>query len=289
MTQSIRSEPVAIRCRYGELRGLDMGNPSGPLLLCLHGWLDNAASFVRLAPGLSNYRLLALDLPGHGHSDWLGDGGDYSIWSSTEALYDVHEALTGGNQPLIIIGHSMGAAAGMLFAGAFPEKVSAFIALDAVGPLTTTAQLAPQQLADAVVSRRPGRRSRSYATTGEALQARLRQNQELTADCIRPVTERNLVSEGDAVFWRTDPRLRDASKVRLTEEQVQAFIGRIAAPALVVRAADGLIPEAFFHSRLPFFPAVEFRTLPGHHHLHLDAATAPAVAALITEFLEGIG
>ncbi len=289
MTQLIRSEPVAISCRYGELRGLDMGNPAGPLLLCLHGWLDNAASFVRLAAGLNDYRLLALDLPGHGHSDWLGDGGDYSIWSSTEALYDVHQALTGGDQPLIIIGHSMGAAAGLLFAGAFPEKVSAFIALDAVGPLTTTAELAPQQLADAVRSRRPGRRSRSYASAEEALQARIRQSPELSADCIRPVTERNLVSEGGAVFWRTDPRLRDASKVRLTEEQVQAFIGRIAAPALVIRAADGLIPETFFHSRLPCFQAVEFRTLPGHHHFHLETSTAPAVAALIAEFLKEIG
>ncbi|KAG1587997.1 hypothetical protein G6F46_014705 [Rhizopus delemar] len=40
----------------------------GPRVLALHGWLDNAASFVPLAPHLSSLQLVAIDLPGHGHS-----------------------------------------------------------------------------------------------------------------------------------------------------------------------------------------------------------------------------
>ena len=40
-------------------------------ILCIHGWLDNSNSFIRLAPYLVNNiatEVCCIDLPGHGHS-----------------------------------------------------------------------------------------------------------------------------------------------------------------------------------------------------------------------------
>jgi hypothetical protein len=37
-------------------------------VIALHGWLDNANSFARLAPKLKGLRIVALDMAGHGHS-----------------------------------------------------------------------------------------------------------------------------------------------------------------------------------------------------------------------------
>ena len=48
------------------------GNPDKPTILALHGWLDNANSFAPLATYLeSDFQVVAVDLPGHGHSSHL--------------------------------------------------------------------------------------------------------------------------------------------------------------------------------------------------------------------------
>src|SRR5690606_31937171 len=61
----------------GTIRGLRWGEPGMPRVLALHGWLDNAASFVPLAPLLPGLDLVAPDLPGHGRSTHLPPGTDY--------------------------------------------------------------------------------------------------------------------------------------------------------------------------------------------------------------------
>ena len=51
--------------------GLRTGTRGGLPVLALHGWLDNAASFVPLAAQLPELDWALADLPGHGLSDHL--------------------------------------------------------------------------------------------------------------------------------------------------------------------------------------------------------------------------
>lgn len=272
---------VEWRCRFGTLRGLQWGDESLPKVLALHGWLDNSASFSRLAPLLQNLCVLAPDLPGHGHSDWLGEGGDYAIWSSVEPLYDMLTAIA---EPVHLLGHSMGSAAGMLLAGAFPDRILSYVALDALGPMTTPPDQSPEQLASSVIASAKGSNPRTYGTPEEALAARVRQNPELSAECIWPVVERNLQLRENGVGWRTDARLRASSRVRLTEPQIEAFMARMRMPALVLRAQQGLFPKAMFDLRMPHLPQGQLDTLPGHHHFHLEESTAGTLSVRINRF-----
>ena len=76
--------------------------------LALHGWLDNAASFDRLAPQLlaatgAPAELVAIDLPGHGQSD--SRPGPIYFLDHVEAVLEALEALA---WPVCtIIGHSL--------------------------------------------------------------------------------------------------------------------------------------------------------------------------------------
>jgi pimeloyl-ACP methyl ester carboxylesterase len=65
---------LVVKCWSNNNNNNNNGGIKTKKILCLHGWLDNAASFNRLAPLLLEQEqqqpmeILALDFPGHGLS-----------------------------------------------------------------------------------------------------------------------------------------------------------------------------------------------------------------------------
>ena len=47
---------------WGKLAGLAWDNPGAPRALCLHGWMDNSASFIPLAPLLERLVVILQEL-----------------------------------------------------------------------------------------------------------------------------------------------------------------------------------------------------------------------------------
>ena len=62
-------EEVRLNLGHIELAAHLFGPQQGIPVIALHGWLDNANTFARLAPRLHGLRIVALDLAGHGYSD----------------------------------------------------------------------------------------------------------------------------------------------------------------------------------------------------------------------------
>ena len=104
----------------------------GPRVLALHGWLDNAASFVPLAPHLASLQLVAIDLPGHGHSAHLPAGASYTTAAAICHVLDVADAL--GWDRFSLLGHSMGAGIASLTASV-SDRVERLVAIEALGGL----------------------------------------------------------------------------------------------------------------------------------------------------------
>ncbi len=75
-------EEIQLAMPWGHVSGLAFGPPDGRPVLGVHGWQDNANSFLGLVPFLpKDVRFVAIDLPGHGFSSHLPVGATYSIFS----------------------------------------------------------------------------------------------------------------------------------------------------------------------------------------------------------------
>jgi pimeloyl-ACP methyl ester carboxylesterase len=249
---------------------------AGPRCLAVHGWLDNANSFLPLAEQLSDWDFLAVDLPGHGHSSYLPYPGTYTFIDSVHHLGNLMEAWGG---PLVLMGHSLGGGLLSMLAGALPEPVTHLILLDALGPITTPAHEALELFRKSrQISARPYQR-RHFATPEEAL-ARLQHPPQAAAH----LAARSLRREAQGYYFAFDPRVKHLSRSRLTEEQIQTFLQGIQCPVHVQSYSEGILPQfAPKEERLRCLRQVEWVDLPGSHHLHLHQPQV--VAAAIRRFL----
>ncbi|MCO5172031.1 MAG: alpha/beta fold hydrolase [Planctomycetes bacterium] len=274
-------EPLSLQLPGLRVAALAWGPPDGAPVLALHGWLDNAASFSALAPRLPGARVVAIDLPGHGLSDHRPAGATYDF---LEWVVDAVEAATAlGWGRFALLGHSMGAAIAALAAGTLPDRVSHAVLLEGLGPSAVPEAEAPERLARSIADRaRPPRPPREQPDRASAAE-RLRQVVPgLGPDGARALVERGTRDGQSGVAWRSDPRLRGTSPFRITEGHVRAFLGRITAPTLLVRARDGYPFDAdLLAARAAAVPGLRLLTVDGGHHVHLDAPerVAPAIAA----------
>jgi pimeloyl-ACP methyl ester carboxylesterase len=123
--------PGSFRIAQITLRYLEWGDAAAPPLVLLHGGLDNARGWDDIArPLAADWRVLALDLRGHGDSDW-SPSGDYTALSYLSDILGFLRATAGG--PAAVVGHSMGARLALQLAGAVPEAVRQLVAIEGMG------------------------------------------------------------------------------------------------------------------------------------------------------------
>ncbi len=276
---------LSLELPHLRLAALAWGPPEGRPVLALHGWLDNAASFSRLAPLLPDFHVVALDLPGHGRSGHRPLGAAFHFLDFLPDVAAVADWI--GWQTFALLGHSMGAGIASMMPAAFPDRVERVILLEGVGPLSAPPGEVVERFRSALQAeqRMASAQQRLFPDLDSAVAARVRDT-ELDPDAARLLVERGTVEEADGVRFTFDTRLRTPSRVRLTEEQVTAFLAATSCPVLAVRATQGWpFPEDLMRSRLAAIPNLEVAEVEGHHHVHL---THPErVAPIINRFLRG--
>ncbi len=260
---------------WGNLSALQSGPPSGTRFLLLHGWLDNAASFTPLTPFLpKEWNLIALDFPGHGHSDHRPAGMTYQLGDGVLDTLRVADHL--GWKRFSLLTHSLGGGVGTLLAGAFPERIEKLILLDALGPLSALPNETPLRLAELyrleIKERRP---APVYPDLQTMVRARL-QVGGLSSESATLLIERSVRPVEGGYAWRSDRRLRFPSQ-RYTEEQVLAFFDRIQCPTFAVFAEQGVVLTRLdWEKRAGRIRGLQWKRIPGEHHVHMDAPEAVA-------------
>ncbi|KGJ87245.1 alpha/beta fold hydrolase [Colwellia psychrerythraea] len=288
MTKSSEIEELSYQLDDLTLTALACGSEADEPLLCLHGYLDNAASFLPLMQQiaqestlLSDRRVIALDWPGHGHSDHRSIGAHYHFFDYVSELLKL---FTLNNwQAIDIVAHSMGAMIASAFAAAFPEKVKSLTLIDSFGFICAPEELATDQLRRGVLSRvKSSNASRSF-TEEMAVKARLHVS-DLKVDHAKIIVQRSLVevdskpinSDDNANVlyrWRSDPRLRTISPYRLSLKQGQQLFSDIKCPLQLIYGDKGM---EMVITGLEHFSqgAKNLKTtkLPGGHHVHMEKA-----------------
>jgi pimeloyl-ACP methyl ester carboxylesterase len=280
-------EEIRLSLPHIEVAAHLYGPEDGQPVIALHGWLDNAATFSRLAPLLEGVRIVALDLPGHGHSDHRPLGAAYNIWDYAHDVLQAAEQF--GWKRFSLLGHSMGAIVSVLLAGAMPDRVERLALIDGVIPYTGEAETAPQKLGESLQKLLvvDDKRKPVYASFEQAVAARMKGVGAVSHEAAERLAQRGLMPVPGGYTWRTDARLMLPSSMRLTRAHALAFVHGVACPASLVLAEQGLLTQPAMLELTQALPFVLHR-LPGGHHLHLDDQVgAEAVAAVFNPFFAG--
>ncbi|WP_164084669.1 alpha/beta fold hydrolase [Alteromonas flava] len=281
--------PVTFELPHITLAGLSNGRQGKPVLLALHGWLDNANSFVPMVSYFNDFHFIAIDWPGHGHSQHRPLGSEYN---QLDYIDDLYQLLVSQEWPSVtLVGHSMGGILASIFAAVFPERVRAVISIDACGPLHSQQTLASIKTGIEQRSKRRTRASRpapipfSYAVNQRSAHSDLdkAQIQLLLQRSVSFIEAANIETEG-LIEWRTDRRLRNQSLLRLTERQARELVTAIKCPVLLLLAKEGLVyGDKTRSEQLHWFNTATYREVDGGHHCHMQHPEH--ISREITEFL----
>ncbi|MEX1827909.1 alpha/beta fold hydrolase [Luteibacter sp. CQ10] len=260
-----------------ELSALAWGEPDAPPLVAIHGWLDNAASFALLAPRLAErFHVIAIDLPGHGHSQHLPPSAVYQHADYVRAVLAAVEALA--LPRFHLLGHSLGAGVATMLAVAAPERIRHLSLIEGLGPLGDDGSRTLDRYREAMASGRGNHRPlRVFGSVDEAVEVRAAVS-GLDAVLAKPIVERGLREVIGGYSWRSDPRLSKPTAIRLAETQVMSLLLGLAAPTSLLLArphAPYLEPDAL-QVRIDCVADITVTHRDGGHHLHLEQPAAVA-------------
>jgi pimeloyl-ACP methyl ester carboxylesterase len=265
----------------------EWGDPKEETYIFVHGARDQGRSWehflaAMIKRGLPIKHAVALDLRGHGDSEWATTTRGYQHEDFLSDLAGLVKHLE--KEPLTIIGHSLGGSMCLLFAAAFPEKVKRLVLLESLGPFARKDDEVP----DIVAERLRGRDyveipfpHESLETAAESLQKTF----PLIPDHAALHMARHGTSyRGGRYRWKHDPILRYRTTTVMSEGQVEAFIRRLKSPILFVYGTESDFMKSVRGPRVNLFPNAQIVPVSGAGH-HIPHEKPEELADIVVPFL----
>jgi len=270
--------PAAYVDKYANVNGLrlhylDWGSPEKPPMILLHGIARHAHTFDHLAPHFArNFHVLAIDMRGHGDSDWDPEG-DYLVEDHVKDLEDLVAQLR--LQRITLLGNSTGGRVAQVFAGLHPNLVARLIVED-VGPER------PDDIASGF-ARRVKQEAEGWASEDELVAQLTTENPGIAAEWIRSYAHFGVKRRGDGrLLWKRDPDL-----VRgFLPTELWRYVSRITSPTIYILGGRSTIVPAETQRRLKeMLPRCEIVVMPGLGH-YPDVESPAAFLAIVDRFLQ---
>lgn len=207
---------------------------AAPEIVLLHGGGQNAHTWDTVALALGK-PLVAIDLPGHGHSDWREDH-DYSPLSSAPAVATAMRALAPDAQ--LLVGMSLGGVTAIRVASEFPELVRRLAIVDVTPGVDETK-------AEPIIAFLSG--PERFESFDKILGRTIQYNPTRTESSLRRGVLHNAKELPDGEWtWRYDPvrAWKDIERPAVSFVNLWDDVERIKAPTLLVRGAlSGVVSD----------------------------------------------
>jgi pimeloyl-ACP methyl ester carboxylesterase len=261
------------------LHYLDWGNESAPLLILIHGSNDHARSWDWTARALKDrFHIVAVDLRGHGDSQWSPDGA-YLVAYQVVDLADLVDSLK--VERITIVAHSLGGTIASRYAALYPDRVQKLVLVDGFGPPPTSYAKwreygTVRRTRDWIDQRLHGQRkaARRFATIGDAAARMLAANPHLSKAQADHLAAHGVRLHPDGYGWKFDPR---ASQFTFEDFAVEitAFWSEVSAPTLLCRGGDSWTDDPEVTGQAPHLRHRQSVAIPnaGHwpHHDQFEA------------------
>jgi esterase len=194
-------------------------------VLFLHGGALQARTWDAVCMFLRDrYRCTALDLRGHGESDW-SPSRDYALTHHAEDIAGFIAARPLGR--VVLVGHSLGGLAALLVASAHPAAIAGLVLVD-IAP--TTNPQATGRVRDFIQSRQ------GFSSADELLEHVLRFAPRRRKDLLAGSLVHNIQALPDGTLaWKYDPSHFAGEGIRPADDELWACVAAISCPILLVR------------------------------------------------------
>ena len=206
-------------------------------LFMLHGWMDSSATFQFLVDELpEDVHVIALDWRGFGDSDW--NTGSYYF---PDYLADLDALLhhLSPDQPVRLLGHSMGAMIAGIYAGVRPERIVRLSLVEGFGLNATRPAEAPGRYARWLRERQQAPVFNTLDSLESVASKLVERNPRLDMTAAlwlaASLTRRN--QQGELVY-RADPRHKMVNPILYRLEEAKSCWQRITAPVQWVMGGD---------------------------------------------------
>jgi pimeloyl-ACP methyl ester carboxylesterase len=287
--QQMNLEP---RQRYFVHDGLKLhywewGDPKEETYVFVHGVRDQGRSWehfiaAMIARGVPIKHAVALDLRGHGESEWPTSSRGYQ---HEDFLCDLSGLLRHlDKEALTIIGHSLGGSMCLLYAGIFPEKVKRMVLLESLGPFARSDDEVPKIMAE----RLKGRVYVEIPYPHESLEAAAKALQKtfplIPDNAALHMARYGTSYKGGMYRWKHDPILRYRTTTAMSEGQIEAFIRRLKCPILFVYGTESDFMKSVRGPRVKLFSNAQIVPIEGAGH-HIPHEKPEALAEVVVPFL----
>jgi esterase len=256
------------------LHYLDWGSEIKPPFIMLHGISRVAHQFDHLAPQFAvNYRVMALDMRGHGDSAWSPEGA-YVVEDYVKDLEAFVAKLD--LRGVTLLGNSTGGRVVQVYAGMHPDRVARLIVED-VGPERTN------DIASAF-TRQVENEANGWASEEELVASLRKSNPKTPEPILRSYAHFGSKRRDDGrIVWKRDPNLAKG----FVPTELWRFVAEIKCPTIyILGGASRIVPPETQQKLKETLPNVRIVVMPGLGHYPDQEATSefiPIVQSFLAE------